>query len=225
MLRPVLAVIALAASAPGVALAGELTMAGEPTMAGDRAPAQAAAPAPAPSPPRPDTASEEEEKSRHGVNLGGSWFVMTAAALDNMETPVFLVRPSLELYASIGLGDVTFVVGGSVLGAEMAVAEKRSGFTIPMLLTAGIRDDKWLATGSAGVSIATDNSYGSDVVDDEQWLPSPRAEVRAGYRIENFTEIMGVLGGEGRLYENRENETRVFLGVAIGIGGDGNQGR
>ncbi|NUP12728.1 MAG: hypothetical protein HOW73_42350 [Polyangiaceae bacterium] len=72
---------------------------------------------------------------------------------------------------------------------------------------------------AGGVSLGSDNSY-PDIDDAEESLPMPRAEIRAGYRIVNVMEITGFVGAERRLYWNRDNETRMFVGVSFGTGAD-----
>lgn len=152
--------------------------------------------------------------------LGGSAYVTTGVALDDFRNAGFDLRIALDLYASIGLGDGSLLLGGTVLGAEFTVFENRKSVGIPALFTVGFRDDSWLAAVDGGATLGFDNSY-NDFDDAEESLPSPRVQLRAGYRVDNFQEIAGVVGYERQLYANRDGVDRLMIGIAVGIGGDG----
>lgn len=149
-------------------------------------------------------------------------YLFTGTAIDDLKQGAFMVRPALELYVALGLGDVSLELGGTVLAVEGSLSSVRSSVSIPALLAVTVKDDAWNVGVAGGVSLASDNSYG-ERVDDEVSLPSPRAELRGGYRIDKIAELTGIVGYERRLYENRENENRLFFGMSIGIGAAGRQ--
>lgn len=202
------------------ARAQALTVAADPVAAPP--PAAAAAAQPARTPAGPDRAAAPEHE-RSGVDLGGSFYLLSGTAVDDFKEGGFVLRPALELYAAFGAGEVTVELGGVVLGVEGTFSGRRTSVSIPALTAVAVRDDKWAATVAGGVSLATDNDYGDDHPDDEISLPSPRAELRAAYRFEQFGELGGIVGYERRLYTNREDESRLMFGVSIGIGGCGKQ--
>lgn len=183
-------------------------------------PVASASPAPASAAHRDQPSDEKPKHSRDKTVLGGSMYVTTGMALDDVRNAGFDLRIALDLYASIGLGDGSLLLGGTVLGAEFTVFENRKSVGIPALFTVGFRDDSWLVAVDSGATLGFDNSY-NDFDDDETSLPSPRVQLRAGYRINNFQEIAGVVGYERQLYENRDGVDRLLVGVAVGIGGDG----
>lgn len=194
---------------PGRAFAGGLTVAAEP-------PARTAG-------AQSDSfGGDVEEKPREGVSIAAASYVFCGSAIDDFKQGGFIVRPEVELYAAFGLGDVTLLVGGTVLGVEGTHFDNRDGMSVPVLGTIGVRDDSWHVAAAGGISVATDDSYG-DILDEEESSPSPRGEVRAGYRFANFGELTGIVGAERRLWTNREDATRLFFGMAIGIGYDENQ--
>ncbi len=211
------ACFAVLLAAPATAFAG-----GTLVVAGDQPAPQPVRPAP--SALSPDTFSEPEaEIEREGVSLGGSFYLFSGAAVDDFQQGGFVIRPELELYASFGLGDVSMILGGTVLGVEATHFSNRDGISIPMLATVGVRDDSWLVALAGGVSVADDDSYGDDIEDDEESMPSPRGEVRVGYRFLNLVELTGIVGAQRRMFTNREDATRLIFGLSIGIGGDDNQ--
>lgn len=214
-LAPSLVLVSLCV--PSLAFAnGALTVAADPPAA--------APPSSAAATPRSDTFSAPDavEAERKGVSLSGAFYLFSGAAVDDFAQGGFIVRPELELYAAFGLGDVSLFLGGTVLGVEGTYFGKRSGMSIPVLATVGVRDDTWLVSAAGGVSVAEDNNYGEDIIDDEESMPSPRGELRVGYRFEGFGELMGIVGAEQRMFTNREDSTRLFFGLSIGIGADGN---
>lgn len=212
-------------SVPTVAHAADpLVVAADPGASPPQAPvlrnASAAVAVSSPPPVQRD-AAEGESRAREGVDLGGSLYLLSGTAIDDFRQAGFLLRPELELYASFGLGDVSLLVGGTVLGFEGVFSGARHCIAFPALATVGVRSDEYMVLVAGGASLGNDNYYGEDVVDNEVSLPSPRGEVRVGVRFDDFAEIQGILGVERRLYENRENETRAFFGVSVGFGGDG----
>lgn len=202
------------ALAPTTAFAGGLTVASDPG-----APPSAARPY---TPPADSFSNEVEENPREGVSIAGSAYLFSGAAIDDFKQGGFMVRPQLELYAAFGLGEVSLLLGGTVLGVEATHFDNRDGMSIPVLGVIGVRDDTWQVAAAGGISVATDDSYGDDIIDNEESLPSPRGEARVGYRFENLGELMGIVGAERRMYSNREDATRFFFGLSIGIGGDDN---
>ncbi|NUP11750.1 MAG: hypothetical protein HOW73_37360 [Polyangiaceae bacterium] len=209
----VVALFSTSALADGLAVATDVPPA--PTAA---APAPIAAPV---AQPVADTNGKAAEpKVREGVVLGGSAYFMQGVAVDDFESGGYLARAAMELYASIGAGDVSVLLGGTVLGVEAAHFGSRSSLDVPLLVTVGVRSDDYIVAMSGGVSVGSDNSY-VDREDAEESLPSPRAEVRAGFRMFEILEITGIVGVERQLYTNRDNTTRLMGGVALGIGGDG----
>jgi hypothetical protein len=173
--------------------------------------------------PPVDTFSEEvEESPREGVSIAGSAYLFSGAAIDDFRQGGFIVRPQLELYAAFGLGEVSLLLGGTVLGIEATHFDNRDGMSIPVLGVIGVRDDTWQVAAAGGISVATDDSYGDDIIDNEESLPSPRGEARFGYRFAEVGELMGIVGAERRMYSNRDDATRFFFGLSIGVGGDDN---
>ncbi len=132
------------------------------------------------------------------------------------------MRPQIEVYAAFGLGEVSLLLGGTVLGIEATHFDNRDGMSIPVLGVIGLRDDTWQVAAAGGISVATDDSYGEDIIDNEESLASPRGEVRVGYRFAEVGELMGIVGAERRMFSNREDATRLFFGLSIGVGGDDN---
>ena len=149
-------------------------------------------------------------------------YVLAAPVLENFHQMGILLRPEIELYASFGLGNVSLFVGGTVLGIEGGIFGDHKSASFPALATIGIKGDKFQLAAAGGASLGFDNSYG-DINDNERSLPCPRAELRGGYRLGNFGELTVIGGAERALFENRAGATRVFLGLALGYGGDGNQ--
>lgn len=214
--------------AAGTAQAQALQVAADPPAPVAATPAPVAAtPAPAvvapvagPSSTRDAARIETPEEPRDKTVLGGSAYVTTGVVLDELRDAGFVARVALDLYASIGLGDVSLLIGGTVLGAEFTVFGDRKGVGIPMLFTLGLRDDTWMVALDSGATLGFDNSY-NERDDAEESLPSPRTQVRAGYRLHNSLEVSGVVGYERQLYANREGVNRLLVGVTVGVGGDG----
>lgn len=188
-----------------------------------------------PSPVAAPTAVEEPgppRKKRDHVEFAASLYAMTGTAMDDFEMGAiaFMVRPALELYVSIGLGDVSLMLGGTTLAIEVYAYEDRTSVNYPALFTLGLRHDRWLAEIAGGASMFTEDSVGPfELMGEQDPLPSPRAEVRAGARFMNLLELRGVLSAERRIavdssdlehsIAERDSMTRYFAGVAFGIGG------
>lgn len=223
----ILPLLAFLLSVPAVAHAADpLVVAADPGASPlpNVAPASSptiAAPSPVARPFTPNDEAAREPRVREGVDLGGSLYLLSATAIDDFRQAGLLLRPQLELYASFGLGDVSLLLGGTVLGVEGVFSGERQSVAFPALATLGFRSDDYMVMLAGGASLGSDNFYGDDIDDHEVSLPSPRGEVRVGVRFDDFAEIQGIIGVERRLYENRENETRAFLGVSVGFGGDG----
>ena len=199
------------ALAPTTAFAGGLTVASDP-----------GAPSVARPVAEPDAFSEEVENEREGVSIAGSAYLFSGAAIDDFRQGGVIIRPQLEVYAAFGLGEVSMLLGGTVLGVEATHFDNRDGMSVPVLGVIGIRDDTWQVAAAGGISVATDDSYGEDIIDNEESLPSPRGEARFGYRFAEVGELMGIVGAERRMYANREDATRFFFGLSIGFGADDN---
>ncbi len=202
---------------------GLASAAGPLTVAGD-APAPPA-PAPVAAPTRPAAAppadsAQKPEKVRDKTEFAGSLHVLSGVALDDGTDGGFLARPALELGVNIGVGDVGVFVGGLPLGIEVVDFGYKRSIAYPAMTVVGVHDDRWLVQVAGGASIAADDSY-RDFDDAEQSLPSPRGEVRAGYRFfeEGILELMAHAGAERRLFTNRDDQTRLIVGMSVGIGG------
>jgi hypothetical protein len=201
---------------------GLASAAGPLTVAGD-APAPPA-PAPVAAATRPATphadSAQRPEKVRDKTEFAGSLHVLSGVALDDGTDGGFLARPALELGVNIGVGDVGVFVGGLPLGIEVVDFGYKRSIAYPAMTVVGVHDDRWLVQVAGGASIAADDSY-RDFDDAEQSLPSPRGEVRAGYRFfeEGILELMAHAGIERRLFTNRDDQTRLIVGMSVGIGG------
>jgi hypothetical protein len=171
--------------------------------------------------PTTDTAAADKpEKVRDKVEFGGWFGLLSGAAIEDGRDGGFLVRPALEIGANIGVGDVGIFVGGLPLGIEAVRFSDKTSVAYPAMTVIGVHDDTWLVQVAGGASIASDNDYG-DIPDDERSLPSPRGEVRAGLRFfeDGLLEVAAHAGIERRMYENRDDQTRVIVGLSVGIGG------
>jgi hypothetical protein len=184
-------------------------------------------PAPAATPTAPKTAPAAATQacppnpaptSREGVSFSGSLYVLSGVALDDFSEAGFLVRPSLDLGASFGLGDVSLYLNASAVAIEAALFSGRTSTSVPFLATVGVRSDTWTLAAAGGLSAAVDNDYG-DRADVEHSLVSPRGEIKAGYRFEGFIEILGHVGIERRRFDNREDTTRLIFGASFGFAG------
>ncbi len=213
-----LVLASLSAAVP--ALASDLQVAaGAP--APPPAPTEVATQAPAPPPPVPARdAAAKPEKVRDKVEFGGTAYVLTGAAIDDGTDGAFLFRPALEVGVNIGLGDLGLFIGGLPLGVEITKSGVRRSITYPAMTVVGVHDDSWLVAVAGGASLATDNNYG-DMNDNEVAHPSPRGELRGGYRFgeEGMGEVVAYAGVERRLYDNRDGETRIIAGLSVGVAG------
>ncbi|NUO48512.1 MAG: hypothetical protein HOV80_06615, partial [Polyangiaceae bacterium] len=184
--KPCLVALAFVAtlSASSAALAaGPLTVAGENPPPPPPAPAQTALPqSSSPSSPADTAAADRPEKVRDKVEFGGWFGLLSGVAIDDGKEGGFLVRPALEIGANIGVGDVGIFVGGLPLGIEVVEFGHKTSVAYPAMTVIGVHDDTWLVQIAGGASIAADDDYG-DIVDDEKSLPSPRGEVRGGFRF------------------------------------------
>lgn len=163
------------------------------------------------------TNTEPTEKRREGVEFSASLYVLSGVAIEDYRDAGFLVRPSLDLGASFGLGSVSLYLLGSTAAIEYAKFSNRHSSSFPVMATLGVRADGWTVAGSAGISAAVDNEY--DIPDDEVSLISPRAEIKAGFRFEDVVEILGHVGLERRKFENREDVTRLIFGISFAVAG------
>jgi hypothetical protein len=202
---------------------GLASAAGPLTVAGD-APAPPA-PTPVAAATRPAGApaadsAQKPEKVREKIEFAASLHVLSGVALDDGTDGGFLARPALELGVNIGVGDVGVFVGGLPLGVEVVDFGYKRSTAYPAMTVVGVHDDRWLVQVAGGASIAADDSY-RDFDDAEQSLPSPRGEVRAGYRFfeEGILELMAHAGVERRLFTDRDDQTRLIVGMSVGIGG------
>jgi hypothetical protein len=190
-----------------------LVVAEEPAPAA-KAPAPKVAQQPCPVCP---ASTEPTEKRREGVDFSASLYVLSGLAIEDWREAGFLVRPSLDLGASFGLGNVSLYLLGSTAAIEYAKFSGRHSSSFPVMATLGVRADGWTIAGSAGISAAVDNEY--DIPDDEISLISPRGEIKAGFRFEDFLEILGHVGLERRKFENREDVTRLIFGISFAVAG------
>lgn len=195
----------------------------EDAGAAPQAPAPAAPAVAAPCPACPPAKAcpppvVEAEKSRDTIEFTGSLYVLSGVAIDDFRDAGFLVRPSLDLGVSFGLGAVSLFTTASTLAIEAAKFSDRTTTGFPFLVTLGIKGDAWTLAGAAGLTAAVDNDYG-DRPDNEESLVSPRGEIKAGYRFEEIIEVLGHVGLERRNYDNRDDQTRLFFGVSVGVAG------
>jgi len=160
----------------------------------------------------------ETDKTRDGVDFTGGLYVLTGIAMEDFRDAGFYVRPSLDFGVSFGLGPVSLFTTASTLAIDAARFSDRTTTGFPFLFTMGLRGDSWTLAAAGGISAAVDNDYG-DRVDNEESLISPRGEVRGGYRFEEFIEVLGHVGVERRRYDNRDDQTRLIVGVSVGIAG------
>lgn len=209
-----LAVGSLLATSRAVA-AGPLTVAADPGTA----PAPSTGPRPPSTPAASADRAQGSEKVRDKTELGASLHVLSGAAVDDLREGGFLVRPALELGVNIGLDDVGLFLGGLPLGVEVVEFGYKTSLAYPAMTVVGLHDDTWLVQVAGGASLAVDDSY-DDREDEERSLPSPRGEIRAGYRFfeEGMLELIAHVGFERRLFENRDDQTRFIAGLSIGIG-------
>lgn len=179
----------------------------------------AAAPCPACPPAKacPPQAAEAD-KTRDSIEFTGALYVLSGVAIDDFRDAGFLVRPSLDFGVSFGLGSVSLFTTASTLAIEAAKFSDRTTTAVPFLVTLGIKGDAWTLAGAAGLSAAVDNDYG-ERLDDEESLVSPRGEIKAGYRFEQIVEVLGHVGLERRNFDNRDDQTRLFFGVSVGVAG------
>jgi hypothetical protein len=177
------------------------------------APCPACPPAKACPPPATDA-----DKSRDSIEFTGALYVLSGVAIDDFRDAGFLVRPSLDFGVSFGLGSVSLFTTASTLAIEAAKFSDRTSTGFPFLVTLGLKGDAWTVAGAAGLSAAVDNDYG-ERPDNEESLVSPRGEIKAGYRFEEIVEILGHVGLERRNFDNRDDQTRLFFGVSVGIAG------
>jgi hypothetical protein len=147
---------------------------------------------------------------------------MNATAMDDFRADAiaFMARPALEIFVSVGLGDVSLLLGGTTLAIEVYAYDDRTSLNYPALLTLGVHHDRWLLEVAGGASLGAEDSAGEfQIRQDEEQIPAPRAELRAGARFINLLELRGVLGTERRIASESDGVTRFFAGVAFGIGG------
>jgi hypothetical protein len=213
-MSPLAAVSRLAALAllvPATAFAADLTVARDPE------PSVVVA---APSPRRDDREREKpREVVREGYGVGLDLYAFTGPTVDDFAEGGFLARIALEAYGTFGLGDVSLMLGGTVLAIDTTYFRDRTSHEVPALTVLGVRDDSWQVAIAGGASVYVDDEY-DDRDDAERSLPSPRGELRAGYRWGKMVELNGVVGAERRLFENRDDVTRLFFGATLGIAGD-----
>ncbi len=202
-----------------VALAGLVITRATGAMAGDL---EVAVPAPRPpiaksAPANPSSPSNPSDRrgKRASSSLGGSAYVLGGVVADSRGGVGSFGRAELDLYASIGLGDVSLLVGAPILLVEVAAIAGAPEVTTPLLLTVGARTDDWVITGAAGPVV------GAVMSDRGGTIVSPRIEVRAGYRPDNSLEIEGMLGYEHRMVLDEPASERFMIGFSLGIGGDG----
>jgi hypothetical protein len=206
---------------PRLAWASDLVVAVDPPTASVSSVTPADQPTPAPPPKKRDSAA-----------FAASLYVLTATAIDDfrLDRIAFVARPALEVYVSVGLGDVSLVLGGTTLAIEVYAYDERTSVNYPALLTMGLHHDRWLVELSGGASLFTEDSAGPfELTQNQGQIPSPRAELRAGGRFLEIVELRGVLSAEQRIAADsadrehslgeRDSVTRFFAGVAFGIGG------
>ncbi len=162
-------------------------------------------------------------KSQGDVQVGMSLYGMQGGANDDFDPEVIalLLRPSLELHVAFRVREDEYVkVGGSTLAIELFVYRDRTSTNYPALLGVGYQANGWLLELMGGASLFSNDSEGAFSVDgDEDALPSPRVELRAGWRFKRFVELRLLLGTERRIAPLIEDVSRTYLGVAFGVGG------
>lgn len=202
------------------ALAEPLVVAAEPAPA----PITVVAPPPAPSPvvvapppaPRPADTAPRPRRSREGTELGGSLTAIGALAVDDGE-PGAMVRASLDLYVSVGLGEVSVLFGAPVMVIESSMFPSHAELGLPLMLTTGLRSDRWMALAAVGVAVSGDVT--SEVPAEPE--PSPRVELRGGPRFDDDLEVCAYASYERHNVAGVGDSDRFFAGVSIGYGGDG----
>ena len=212
-------VATLSASSAALA-AGPLTVAGENPPPRPPPPVQTALPQSSSSSSTSDSAAADKpEKVRDKVEFASWVGMLSGLAIDDGHDGGFLVRPAIEIGANIGVGDVGIFVGGLPLGVEVVEFGYKRSVAYPAMTVVGVHDDSWLVQIAGGASIAADDDYG-DIVDDERSIPSPRGEVRAGFRFfeDGLLELTAHAGVERRLFENRNDQTRFTVGLSVGVG-------
>lgn len=205
-------------AAPVQAAPSDLVVAVDPMTDAAYVPS-APGPAPAPDLSEPDPEPEP-------VTVALALYAMTGTANDDFGTHferdvALMGRLALEVYASIAVDDVRVLVGGSTLAVEAFYYANRSGAQFPALIVVGARGTTWLAAVAGGVSLGSSDNVGAFyTAPDEEAYPSPRVEVRAGYRARDAFEVSGLLGVERRFALDGFRENRFFMGVSVGVGGD-----
>lgn len=177
---------------------------------------QAARPSVAPSveAPPPPAALGDRRRNRELSSLGGSAYLLGGFAADSTRGPGSFGRAEIDLYASIGLGGVTLLVGGPILLFEVAAYAGAPEVTTPLLLTVGARTDHWVITGAVGPV------FGAHMTSDGGTIVAPRVEVRAGYREGNSLEIEGMAGYEHHMVLAEPASERFMIGFSLGFGND-----
>ncbi|MBK6513395.1 MAG: hypothetical protein IPM79_05770 [Polyangiaceae bacterium] len=207
------AAVALTSS---VALADPLVVATDP--ASTPAPVASVASAPAPPPPaaRPADAPTRPKRLRNKTVLGGSATALSTFVMDGDE-PGAMARVSLDLYASIGLGDVSVLIGGPVLVIEASAFQSHAEAAVPFMAQMGLRADEWMALFGAGVVLSGDIT--SEAPPSSE--PSPRVELRGGPRLDSGLELCGYAAYEHHRVDGPGDTHRFFGGLSVGYGGDG----
>ena len=151
----------------------------------------------------------------------GSLYVMGGTANEDFDIAqvAVMVRPALEAYAAIPVGSLDFIIGGTTLAIEAYAYAHRTSLNYPAMITMGLHGASFLVELAGGASLFSADSEGRfAIIDEEIALPSPRVEVRAGYRFKDVLDVRGILGTERRLIAG-EDVSRTYLAVAFGTGG------
>lgn len=176
--------------------------------------------------PTAASATPEPDPGPKPVAVAMSLYAMTGSANDDFGTSfkrdvALMGRLALEVYASFAVEDVRVLLGGSTLAIEAFYYANRSGAQFPALIVVGARGRSWLVAAAGGVSLASSDNAGAFYsAPDEEAYPSPRAELRAGYRARDAFEVSGLLGLERRFALDGFSQNRFFMGVSAGVGGD-----
>lgn len=167
----------------------------------------------------PPPRSDEAERDKILPSVAFSF--QAGAAVDDGKEAGYFSRFALEAGVDAGVGKVGIFVGALVAGADFVLFDdNRASVAYPALLIFGVHDDDWLLQIAGGASLGGQDQYGEDPTIWTQ--PSPRAELRGGYRanlIEDRigVELFGNAGVERRVFDLYDDETRFFVTAGVGL--------
>jgi hypothetical protein len=160
-------------------------------------------------------------KGPRKLAYAGSLLLVSGTANEDFDVDrvAVMARPALEMYLSVPVGSLEFIVGGTTLAIEAYAYAHRTSLNYPAMVTMGLQGSSFLVQIAGGASLFSADSEGRFArVDDEIALPAPRVELRAGYRVRDVLDVRGILGTERRLTDGGD-VSRTYLAVALGLGG------